>query len=206
MKTGLSRYQRSLLARLLCGILPLELEVGRYTGVDKHLRYCRVCETGAVEDEIHFLFHCSELKTGCEDLLNIVQDPELKLDDHERLWRFLCADNLKQFAHELEILYNARQRLIYVWGLCHWWRTILVIWGDIRRWSQEYWESPNCSSRHDTWVTLKSDIHYISLSLLLIPVLLNNYYHSINSNPMYHINHCHLVIQMIRFYHCYDQQ
>ena len=28
VKTGMLRYQRSLMARLLCGILPLELEVG----------------------------------------------------------------------------------------------------------------------------------------------------------------------------------
>ena len=102
------------MARLLCGILPLELEVGRYAGVDKHLRYCRVCETGAVEDEIHFLFCCPKLKTERKDLLDIVQDPELKLDDHERLRRLLCSDNIKQFARELEYMYNARQRLIYV--------------------------------------------------------------------------------------------
>ena len=41
-----------LVAKLLCGILLLELETGRYQGVDKKNRVCRVCGTGAVEDEI----------------------------------------------------------------------------------------------------------------------------------------------------------
>ena len=64
VKTNMTRRQRSLVAKLLCGILPLELETGRYQGVDRKDRVCRVCGTGAVEDEIHFVFRCPSLTDG----------------------------------------------------------------------------------------------------------------------------------------------
>ena len=43
VKCNLKRYPRSLLSRLLCGILPLEVEVGRFTDIPKELRLCKTC-------------------------------------------------------------------------------------------------------------------------------------------------------------------
>ena len=68
-KLSMARRQRSLMAKLFCGIFPLELETGRYQGVKRELRYCRVCVSGAVEDEIHFLFCCRSLKETRKGLL-----------------------------------------------------------------------------------------------------------------------------------------
>ena len=56
---NISKYQRSLFAQFRCGILPLEIETGRFKGTPLSERICNVCDSGSVEDEIHFLCECS---------------------------------------------------------------------------------------------------------------------------------------------------
>jgi hypothetical protein len=56
---NLSRNQRSVLAQLRCGILPLEIETGRYSGVSEENRLCKICNSGEIENEVHFVFNCS---------------------------------------------------------------------------------------------------------------------------------------------------
>ena len=53
----MSRGKRSPLAQLRLGILPLKIETGRFSNLDREERLCDFCKD-AVEDEIHFLFHC----------------------------------------------------------------------------------------------------------------------------------------------------
>ena len=54
----LTRGQRSVIAKLRLGILPINIELGRYNGIERGLRMCNICNTGEVEDEIHFLLKC----------------------------------------------------------------------------------------------------------------------------------------------------
>lgn len=54
---NLKRYQRSLLAKLRLGMLPINIEIGRYNGIPREERWCVNCKD-EVEDEIHVLFHC----------------------------------------------------------------------------------------------------------------------------------------------------
>ena len=37
----------------------LHIEIGRYQGIPPHQRLCGQCDSGEVEDEIHFLLCCS---------------------------------------------------------------------------------------------------------------------------------------------------
>ncbi len=53
----MSRYKRSIFAKFRCGILPLQLEIGRFRGQAEHERICQLCGND-VESEIHFLFEC----------------------------------------------------------------------------------------------------------------------------------------------------
>ena len=55
---NLKRNERSVLAKLRSGTLPLSLEKGRYKQKPLHERVCPVCQTNAVEDEIHFVICC----------------------------------------------------------------------------------------------------------------------------------------------------
>ena len=57
---NITKYQRSLFAQFRCGILPLEIEVGRYRDIPLEKRLCQVCKCNTVEDEIHFLCQCSK--------------------------------------------------------------------------------------------------------------------------------------------------
>ena len=55
VNANLSRSQRSLASKLKLGILPLQLEVGRWKDVALEDRYCRVCMSEYLEDEYHFV-------------------------------------------------------------------------------------------------------------------------------------------------------
>ena len=113
VKIGMSRCQRSLTAQLLCGILPLELEVGRYLGTDKRFRYCKVCGTKEVEDEIHFIFDCTRLREARKGIANILSVQDRRRHKRTRLGMLLSPKYIKTFAIELEKLYTARQGALY---------------------------------------------------------------------------------------------
>ena len=53
----LFRRARSLLAQFRMSILPLNIEVGRYSGIAPENRFCTMCTLHVPEDEIHFLCH-----------------------------------------------------------------------------------------------------------------------------------------------------
>ena len=53
-----NRQERSLLAKLRFGTLPLQVEIGRWQNIKFEDRVCPICHTG-VEDENHLVFYCS---------------------------------------------------------------------------------------------------------------------------------------------------
>ena len=55
VKTKLPKEDRSLLAQLRCGVLPLRLETGRFCGLRPAYRIFQFCDSEAVEDEKHFI-------------------------------------------------------------------------------------------------------------------------------------------------------
>ena len=56
-----NKEKRRLLSQLRLGVLPLEVEKGRRSNLIRNDRYCKLCHTEQVEDEIHFLFTCPSL-------------------------------------------------------------------------------------------------------------------------------------------------
>ena len=58
VKLNLDKNQRSILAQLRSGTLPLHIETGRYVNMKLEHRVCRHCNLNCIEDEYHFLFHC----------------------------------------------------------------------------------------------------------------------------------------------------
>ena len=65
------RKFRSALANFRCGTLPLEIETGRMCRVDRLERLCKVCKSGEIEDEVHFLLICKPLQHIREQYLNV---------------------------------------------------------------------------------------------------------------------------------------
>ena len=88
------RSSRSLVGKLRLGILDLEVEKGRRFKTDhsgkkvqipRAERYCKLCQTSEVEDEVHFLFSCptlAQIRRECLEPL-IVCCPELASASHQ---------------------------------------------------------------------------------------------------------------------------
>ncbi len=55
----MTRKHRSYLAQYRCGILLLSIETGRWGSIPLEDRICKMCDSLVVEDEYHFIFHCS---------------------------------------------------------------------------------------------------------------------------------------------------
>jgi hypothetical protein len=53
-----NRHQRSLLAQLRTGTLPLNIEVGRFRNIELENRKCTLCNINVVETEYHFVCEC----------------------------------------------------------------------------------------------------------------------------------------------------
>ncbi len=58
MQLELDRYDKCLLSQFRYGILPLEIETGRYKNLAREQRQCTLCNSGSIEDQIHFAFTC----------------------------------------------------------------------------------------------------------------------------------------------------
>ena len=56
---SISKSVRSLLAQLRCRVLPLAIETGRFTRKEISERKCILCNSGAMEDEQHFICNCT---------------------------------------------------------------------------------------------------------------------------------------------------
>ena len=119
VRANLKRRPRSLTAKLLCGILPLEVETGRYKKgekVDRELRHCKVCNGGTAETEYHFLFSCEKLKeersmsyVNCE--LNIADF--MPLQDCEKVKSLIESERVKEFGNMVEILFEKRRQCLF---------------------------------------------------------------------------------------------
>ena len=101
------RFQRSIFARFRCGILPLQIELGRFRGQSVNERVCQLCKN-AVETETHFLFDCPVYdRTEFLRATNLDQVP----DSVERLR--LCMDVYQKLTVKFIVkLWNERQNLI----------------------------------------------------------------------------------------------
>ncbi len=90
-----------------CGILPLQLEVGRFRGQAVQQRICQLCKND-VETEIHFLLECPLYDRNQflrETNLIYVQDNVEKI-------KKCMTEFQKQTAKFITQIWNERQALI----------------------------------------------------------------------------------------------
>ena len=103
--------------KLKSGVLPLQLEVGRYKGVKKELRFCKVCQSkNLIEDEVHFLFHCNALKYVRKPFLREMKKEVqgyATMSDTDKLKTFLSEEYIKRFAKWLVEMYATRRSILY---------------------------------------------------------------------------------------------
>ena len=107
----LSRKQRSLLAKLRSGTLPLALETGRYTQTPVNQRLCRSCNTNAIETELHFLFECDRYNDIRTRFLN--RDNATQEGNH--IEELLCMFSDKDMTRNLAIYMQSELELRTHW-------------------------------------------------------------------------------------------
>ena len=59
VKLNFKRNERSILAQLRCGILPLHVETGRFVRKKVEDRICQFGTSNSIENEYHFILHCN---------------------------------------------------------------------------------------------------------------------------------------------------
>ena len=103
------RFQRSIFARFRCGVLPLQIEVGRFRGQNVNERICQVCKA-AVKSEIHFLFECPAYGTDRVEFLRLTSLSRLPNNEDKIK---LCMTNHQKLTVKYVVkLWNERQNLI----------------------------------------------------------------------------------------------
>ena len=109
---NLKRNERSLLSQLRCGILPIRIETGRYTGENPEQRVCLFCDSGEVESEIHFLLKCEFYKAiRNEHFGSLFSGALCNIDVDSR--KYLMSNHPRKLAKYLVNSYQKRQNLIY---------------------------------------------------------------------------------------------
>ena len=111
---NLSRKERSPMAQLRCGILPLRIETGRYTRKSPAERLCKLCDDAAIEDKKHFVLNCSFYHYIRNQFLHSMNLPTdwNALGETERL-TFLLNVQTRKTAKYLVKAYYLRRNYIY---------------------------------------------------------------------------------------------
>ena len=125
LQNNIPRYKRSLLAQFRMGVLPLRIETGRfhltkdpvtklYRKLNIEERTCLICNSNAIEDEVHFLCNCIAFSEPREVLYNNVKS-EIQyfdnLDDVEKL-AVIVSHFEKSLICYLHSSWNIRQNVI----------------------------------------------------------------------------------------------
>ena len=115
VKANLPKFERSLIAQLRLGILPLRIETGRYVNEPVSDRICTLCTQYMVEDELHFLLNCTRYTNARRDYLatsNIDITIYNGSNDIDKLK--LMMENTHSFGRFLGTIFNIRMNFLFI--------------------------------------------------------------------------------------------
>ncbi len=113
----MSKQLRSYLAQLRNGILPVQLEVGRWINKAIEERLCLICNNGTVEDEEHFLFHCNFYYCERRDFYNYMKNNIPNFNNfsiEQKLQTVMTKEYVQIFSKYLWKIYQMRQNKLFV--------------------------------------------------------------------------------------------
>ena len=113
---NITRYQKSLMAQFRLGILPLQIEVGRYRDIPLCNRICQMYNLNVVEDEIHLLCECESYSDYRSVLFSnaTATDPEFPLKDIIDKFVYLMSNHQKSVISFLTNAVYKRIHSMYV--------------------------------------------------------------------------------------------
>ena len=111
----LSKYHRSIFAQFRCGILPLQIEIGRYRNIHLSERVCQICNN-EVEDEIHFLLSCNAYAEPRSKMFRKAYefDDSFFLQNHFEQFTFLLSNLQKTVIKFLASAIAIRTKLLTI--------------------------------------------------------------------------------------------
>ena len=74
-------------------------------------RKCQLCDSGGVEDEMHFLFNCSKYKNERIEFFNSINMNDDNLTDEDRLQ--LCFNNPHTLGKYIRRIYDYRKACLF---------------------------------------------------------------------------------------------
>ncbi len=104
-----SRRQRSYLAQLRCGILPLHIETRRWYRVKEEDRLCKACNNNQIENEYHFIFHCnaySTVRTTLYHLIFSVMPTFIDNNDEDKLNLLINKEHVNLFSRYIYVTFT----------------------------------------------------------------------------------------------------
>ncbi len=115
VKFHMSKRNRSLLAQFRLGILPLNIEIGRYSNMPVNERLCKLCNTNNVENEYHFLLTCPVYKEIRQKLFNNISRRNEEFSQLDTMQQFvkINTEYHKFLALYLNEAWQKRQSVLY---------------------------------------------------------------------------------------------
>jgi len=113
--SNISKRQRSLLAQFRAGILPLEIETGRFKNIPLNQRICKICSLNEVEDELHFLLFCPAYSNARDNMLrkSCLQSLEICQQDFLDMFVHLNTNCQEEVAEYIEGAIKIRNMMLY---------------------------------------------------------------------------------------------
>ena len=110
VSSNLSRSERSLLAQLRFGILPIHIETGRFSRKPVEERLCALCNLNEIEDEEHFLLSCTKYDNIRNVLFNkcLNKEPNFHTFDNSNKLNLLMTGMANQTAKFVKQAYHIR--------------------------------------------------------------------------------------------------
>ena len=97
----------------------LMIETGRYNQTSHNDRFCPICNSGIIEDEFHFLFHCPKYSIPREKFYNQIQQNFVdfnQLSYTELIIKLMNSQNFSINSHLLKLSHHV---MIYVVLICY---------------------------------------------------------------------------------------
>ena len=111
----LPRGQRSLVSKLKTGIFPLHLETGQWKDTPLENRTCSACDKRLLENEYHFLIHCTGYDDMREEFVKELVSKGVRVSSASNeafVKGILQKDALRTTGNFFEIMYNERRALM----------------------------------------------------------------------------------------------
>ena len=110
-----NRRDRSILAKLRFGCLDLDIETGRWRNIERDNRICKICQSGSIEDELHFVFQCTSLNAiRVQFAIDLPILENTNMDERDKFVFLLTKCNPKLVSVYIRELYDHRRNILYI--------------------------------------------------------------------------------------------